>query len=75
MHWVRRVANAMQTETVRVAMRMQHQQRRKGGAAATAALAESVVMSQLMGNKFMAKNIELVVPADEAIGLTVIFPD
>ncbi|KAI4381512.1 hypothetical protein MLD38_007577 [Melastoma candidum] len=65
MRGVRRVADAMQTEIVRAAMRMQHQQRRKGGAA-TGALAESVVMGQLVGNEFLAKNVELVVSAEEA---------
>ncbi|KAI4373195.1 hypothetical protein MLD38_011348 [Melastoma candidum] len=75
MRGVRRVADAMQTETVRAAMGMQHRQRRKRGAAAIAALAESVVMGRLVGNEFLAKNVELVVSTDEAIGVTVIFPD
>ncbi|KAI4386525.1 hypothetical protein MLD38_004453 [Melastoma candidum] len=68
MRGVRRVAEAMQMEIVRVAMQMQDQQqrkRRRKGGATTEALSESGVMSQLVGKEFLSKNVELVVPAEE----------
>ncbi|KAJ0255445.1 Uncharacterized protein HA466_0101980 [Hirschfeldia incana] len=55
---VRRLSSAMHTEIVRATMQQQQQHKRKSF------LSESVVLSQLVGNVHMTKNIEVIGPSE-----------
>lgn len=56
---VRRLSSAMHTEIVRVAMQQQQQQHKR-----KSFVSESVVLSQLVGNVHMTKNIEVIGPSE-----------